>query len=93
METETLASDASARETLMHILRQLRMAKGYTQTGLSKKLKLKAPSTVSQWESGENIPSAKLIPKLSKLLGLKARELTRLIANAEDEPAIGSVAK
>lgn len=76
----TKASEAEAGvETFMTLLRRHRLAKGLSQTALAKKLNLKTPSTVSLWESGENVPRPKMIPKLARLLGVDAMELTKLI--------------
>lgn len=63
----------------MTLLRRHRLAKGLSQTALAKKLHLKTPSTVSFWESGESVPSPKLIPKLARILGMDAMSLTRVI--------------
>lgn len=63
----------------MTLLRRHRLAAGLTQTALAKKLKLKTPSTVSLWESGETIPHPRLIPDLARLLGIDAMTLTRVI--------------
>jgi transcriptional regulator with XRE-family HTH domain len=80
----TKAPDAAVEaETFMTLLRKHRMAIGLTQTALAKKLGLKAPSTVSLWESGDSIPSPKLIPHLARILGVKPLRLTEIIENSD----------
>ena len=73
-------------EPFMTLLRRHRMAVGLSQTALAKKLDI-VPSTVSFWESGESIPKAEMIPKLARILGIDAMELTKLI-----DPPPGSAA-
>jgi transcriptional regulator with XRE-family HTH domain len=80
------ALDAAGCETFMTLLRRHRITKGLTQTALAKRLKLKCQSTVSQWESGESIPSPKYIPKLARILGIDAMELTKVI----DPPVVAA---
>jgi transcriptional regulator with XRE-family HTH domain len=65
-------------QNFMTLLRRHRLAKGMTQTELARKLKV-VPSSVSGWESGEVIPSPGIIPKLARLLGVDAMELTKVI--------------
>lgn len=79
MRIRNKAKDAEAGPALMTLLKRHRMAKGMTQTALAKALKLKTQSTVSFWESGQSVPSPKLIPKLARVLGISAMELTRVI--------------
>lgn len=59
------------------LLRRHRLSRGLTQTALAKRLKVD-PSTVSLWESGA-IPTARMIPKLARLLGIDAMTLTRVL--------------
>lgn len=72
------AMDAVTSEVFMTLLRRHRIAKGMSQTALARKLKI-VPSTVSLWESGSSIPKPEMIPKLARLLGMDAMELTRVI--------------
>ncbi len=74
-------------EKFMHLLRRYRIAKGLTQTALAKRLKLKTPSTVSFWESGASVPSPQLVPKLARILGLSAMDLTQVIEPEQSRPA------
>ncbi len=64
----------------MTLLQRHRKARGLTQTKLAKRLKLKTPSTISKWESGESEPNPALLPKLARIFGINALELTRVIA-------------
>lgn len=85
MET-TKALDAAPGESFMTLLRRHRISKGLSQTALAKKLDL-VPSTVSCWESGDSIPSPKLIPKLARILELDVMELTRVIQPDQPSPS------
>jgi len=82
----TKASDAVTDETFMTLLRRHRLARGLTQTALAKRLKLKTPSTISYWESGQSLPSPQWIPKLARVLGVDAMELTRIIEPQSSNP-------
>jgi transcriptional regulator with XRE-family HTH domain len=81
MERQTTkdACDAEPVEPFMKLLRRHRIAAGFTQTALAAALKLKSPSTVSQWESGASIPSPHLVPMLAQILKLDAMALTMVI--------------
>lgn len=86
---ETVAKDVrkSKRknaESLMHFIRRHRRAKGYSQTTLAAALKLKSPSTVSLWESGNRAPSDEVIPRLASILDIDALELTDMIEAEEN---------
>ena len=47
-------------------LKELRVAKGYTQSFVAKKLNVDQ-TTVSHWENGKNAPSKKYRKKIAKL--------------------------
>lgn len=85
MATRT-APEAPARKAFVTALRRQRLSRGLTQAALAKKLGLKTQSTVSFWESGESIPTPTMIPKLARILGVTAMELTMLI-EPDDAPA------
>jgi len=71
-------------ETIMSLLRRYRLAAGLTQTQLAKRLDV-VPSSVSFWESGKSLPSAGMYPKLARILGVDAMELTRAV-DPETQP-------
>jgi transcriptional regulator with XRE-family HTH domain len=64
---------------LMTMLKRHRLVKGLTLGVLAKRIGVTA-SACSKWETGRSMPSARLIPKLAKVLDIDAMELTRLIS-------------
>lgn len=72
------ASRMAGEGTFMTLLKRHRMARGFTQTKLARRLGV-VPSTVSYWETGDKIPSPVMIPKLAKALALDPLELTKVI--------------
>jgi DNA-binding XRE family transcriptional regulator len=65
-------------------LRQRRLAKGWTQFELGQRVGRTATS-VCEWEAGQCIPEAEIIPKLARALGIPPLELTKVIS--PDQPA------
>lgn len=58
-------------EVIQHVakkIRELRIAAGYSQTELAKKLKI-APNTISRWESGAYKPRIDDLDRLARLFG------------------------
>lgn len=68
----------------MSLLRRLRMEKGITQGELAGLLEVDA-STVSFWESGKYVPHPRMIPKLSRVLGVARREIVQAIDPSENQ--------
>lgn len=68
----------------MTLLRRHRIARGFTQTALAKKLGVD-PSAVCFWESGAKMPRPELVPKIARIFGMTPMQLT-LIIEPEDEP-------
>lgn len=58
----------------MSILRQLRLAKGYTQTGIAAELEMPI-STYAMMEAGERPASRATAERLSKLLGVDVDDI------------------
>jgi transcriptional regulator with XRE-family HTH domain len=78
MAGEARALEANSDEAFVTLLRRHRIALGMTQTALAAKMGI-APSTVSYWESGRWLPHPRFIPKLARVLGLDALELTKVL--------------
>lgn len=55
-------------------IRQLRLAAGFTQEQLAKKMNIDQ-STVSYWESNKTKPARKIQKKLAKVLGCTVDDL------------------
>lgn len=58
----------------MNNIKKMRDAKGLTQNELSSLLKV-SQSTVAMWETGESMPRASLLPKISAALGCSIDDL------------------
>ena len=56
--------------------RERREAAGLSQSELGRRMGL-SRATISQWESGINWPSARVLPQLAKELGCSIEELFR----------------
>lgn len=56
-------------------IRELRLAKGLTQTQLSINLGLKSQSTVAMWETGARNPPSSILPRLASELDCTIDEL------------------
>lgn len=63
-----------------HGLASARKAAGFTQESLAAELDVDR-TTVIRWESGENEPQPFYWPRLTRLLGISAEELRRLLAD------------
>ena len=57
-------------------LKEIRKAKGITQTELANKLGVKR-TTLSMWELGESAPTVRILPALAAALGCSIDELFR----------------
>ena len=75
-----------AGEKFMSLLRRYRLARGLTQGQLADKVGV-TPSAVSFWESGTTLPSPEMYPKLARILGVDAMELTKAV---DPEPNFSS---
>ena len=71
----------------MTLLRRYRLAAGMTQTQLAQRLGI-GSSSVSFWESGTTLPSPQMYPKLARILGVDALELTKAVDPDLQVPAI-----
>ena len=60
----------------MSFIREARKAQGYTQQRLAELVGI-TQGAVSQWEKGETRPAMKMLPALSKALGVPIDELVR----------------
>lgn len=60
----------------MNNIRKNRESKGYTQERLAEELSVDR-SSVAKWESGEAIPRAKTLLKLSEIFGCTVDELIK----------------
>ncbi len=60
----------------MNYIRKARKAQGYTQQRLAELVGI-TQGAVSQWEKGETRPAVKMLPALSKALGVPIDELVR----------------
>ena len=58
------------------MIRDARLAKGFTQDQLARKLGTKQ-ATVATWEIGYCFPRPSMLPKLSEVLGLQIDELVK----------------
>ncbi len=56
-------------------IKELRKAKGLTQTQLANAVGLGSPATVCQWESGKNAPVSTMLPDIAKALGCTIDQL------------------
>ena len=63
----------------MTTLRRHRLANGLSLADLAKRLGV-TKGTVSTWETGRCVPKARMIPKLARVLGIDAFELTKLLS-------------
>ena len=55
-------------------IKVIRMKANLSQTELAEKLAV-TQGAISQWETGESLPRAELLPKLAKILGCSVDEL------------------
>lgn len=74
-----MTSEEVEQTDLMTTLKRHRLAKGLTLRDLAKRIGSSA-AACSSWETGRYTPSARLIPKLARVLGVEPLELTRLIS-------------
>lgn len=70
----------------MTMLKRHRLAKGLTLRALGKRIGT-STAACSAWETGRNIPTPSVVPKLARVLGIEPMELTRLLS-PESEPAL-----
>lgn len=56
-------------------VRKYRQAAELSQAELAKAVGAKSGSTVTMWETGERIPSARLLPKIAEVLGCEINDL------------------
>lgn len=77
------------RHTVFNVtrFRQLRLARGFTQDDLAKKMGV-SKSAISRWESGLDEPNARRFPQLAKFLQIDPMELTVVV----DDPHGAKVA-
>lgn len=74
------------------MLRRARIAAGLSQKDLARRVQV-TPGAVSAWEAGEYMPKSRLFPKIAKILGVNAWELTQFIAPDPKASAIHAAAK
>lgn len=58
------------------MIRDARLAKGFTQDQLARKLGTKQ-ATVATWEIGYSFPRPSMLPKLAEVLGIRIDELVK----------------
>jgi transcriptional regulator with XRE-family HTH domain len=63
-------------------LKELREAKGLTQMEVAVKLGT-TPTTVSNWERGEQVPRTSQIPALAQLYGVSLQQVFEAIENSK----------
>ena len=68
-------------------LRRLRIERGVSQQQLAELLFIDR-STVSKWESGDRMPDAAMIARLSGVLGADVAELLRLTERSGEKPRV-----
>lgn len=56
-------------------IKELRLSRGYTQQQLADLLGIKSYTTITKWESGDNVPQGKDLIKLSKLFKVSVDDL------------------
>ena len=76
------------KQEFMTTLKRARYAKGLSQQQVARKVGV-TQSTVGAWEAGENLPRPVVIPKLARVLGIDAMDLTRFLS---PEAQIGGAA-
>lgn len=76
-------------ESFMTYLERLMKAKGLNQADLARKMDV-TPSAVCYWLSGEKEPEAAKYPKLARILGISAIELTRVITPEDARETAGA---
>lgn len=86
LNMDTDSKSGTAGEKFMTLLRRYRLAAGMTQAQLAQRLGI-GPSSVSFWESGTTLPSPEMYPKLARVLGVDAMELTRAVDPEPQMPA------
>jgi transcriptional regulator with XRE-family HTH domain len=64
---------------MMTLLKRYRMAAGFSQRGLAKKVGVSVQA-YSYWENGRNLPQAKRIKMLAAALEVPPLELTRIVS-------------
>ncbi len=64
------------QETFAANLRQLRLAKGYTQEQLAERLQV-SPQSVSRWECGNTLPDVMLLPRIARIYAVTVDDLYR----------------
>ena len=62
------------------LLKRLRSERGLSQSQLGERLHVDR-STVAKWESGDRVPDAVMISRLSNQMGVRMAELLRAIGN------------
>ena len=67
-------------------IKELRKSKGYSQTQLAQKLRI-SQGAVSQWETGETVPSAGQLVSIADIFGISLDELLErnTTASGKDE--------
>ncbi len=68
-------------------LKQLRLAKNYTQEQAATLLNI-SPKSLSRWECGSSLPDIMMLPELAKLYGVTVDDLYREKSNAYENYAL-----
>lgn len=79
----------------MHLLKRHRLAKGWSQTELARRVevtvngkkKTLSVATISAYESRRRRPASHIYPKLARALGIDPMELTKIIEPDYAAPA------
>ena len=62
----------------MTLLKRYRLARGLTQRQVASRAKIK-PASYSHYETGRQMPSAEVFPRLAKALGVEPFDLTKIL--------------
>jgi transcriptional regulator with XRE-family HTH domain len=80
-----MAQERLISTRLGELIRARRIEEGYSsQEMLAAELGVTQP-TVSAWERGEAIPTLKALVALSRVLGIRMRELAELVDDGDDD--------
>ena len=72
-------------------LKYLRKKRKWTQADLAKRLGFKAQTTINKWESGENHPTFRTMPKIADLFGVSIEELMHTDLEQRDHDMLADI--
>lgn len=78
-------SEILRRDLVGSKLKEWRISANLSQNDTAKKLKYSSPQFISNWERGVSLPPLEILPKLMKLYGFSAEELTKVMFEYQEK--------